>query len=31
MPDLHSENAATSAEEAAKIAPRAEFRVFGPG
>lgn len=31
MPDVHTKNAATSAEEATKIAPRAEFRVFGQG
>jgi hypothetical protein len=31
MPDRYSKNAATSAEEAAKITPRAEFRVFGQG
>ena len=29
MRDVFSKNVATSAEEAAKIAPRAEFRVFG--
>jgi hypothetical protein len=31
MPDVYTKNAATSAEEAAKIVPRAEFRVFGQG
>ena len=31
MPDTYSKNVATSAEEAAKITPRAEFRVFGQG
>jgi hypothetical protein len=31
MPDVFSKNVATSAEEAAKIVPRAEFRVFGHG
>lgn len=31
MPDVFSKNVATSAEEAAKIVPRAEFRVFGQG
>jgi hypothetical protein len=31
MPDIYTKNAATSAEEANKIAPRAEFRVFGQG
>jgi hypothetical protein len=31
MPNLYSKNVATSAEEAAKIIPRAEFRVFGQG
>jgi len=31
MPDRYSKNAATSAEEAARITPRAEFRVFGQG
>ena len=31
MPDVFSKNVATSAEEAAKIIPRAEFRVFGQG
>jgi hypothetical protein len=31
MPEAYSKNRATSAEEAAKIAPRAEFRVFGQG
>ena len=31
MPDTYSKNVATSAEEAAKITPRAEFRVFGHG
>ncbi len=29
MPDVFAKNTATSAEEAAKIIPRAEFRVFG--
>lgn len=29
MPDVFAKNVATSAEEAAKIVPRAEFRVFG--
>lgn len=29
MGDVFSKNQATSAEEAAKIVPRAEFRVFG--
>lgn len=29
MPDVYTKNAATSAEEAARIVPRAEFRVFG--
>lgn len=29
MADVFAKNAATSAEEAAKIVPRAEFRVFG--
>ena len=31
MPETYSKNVATSAEEAAKITPRAEFRVFGHG
>ncbi len=31
MPDVLAKNVATSAEEAAKIVPRAEFRVFGQG
>lgn len=31
MPDLFAKNVAITAEEAAKIVPRAEFRVFGPG
>jgi hypothetical protein len=31
MPDVYTKNAATSSEEAAKIIPRAEFRVFGQG
>ncbi len=31
MPDIYSKNVATSSEEAAKIVPRAEFRVFGHG
>ena len=31
MSDVFSKNKATSAEEAAKIIPRAEFRVFGQG
>ncbi|PKL23339.1 MAG: hypothetical protein CVV47_15535 [Spirochaetae bacterium HGW-Spirochaetae-3] len=31
MPDVFAKNAATSADEAAKIVPRAEFRVFGHG
>ena len=31
MADLFAKNTATTAEEAAKIVPRAEFRVFGPG
>jgi hypothetical protein len=31
MPDVYTKNAATSAEEATKIVPRAEFRVFGQG
>jgi hypothetical protein len=31
MPDVFAKNAATSAEDAAKIVPRAEFRVFGHG
>jgi hypothetical protein len=31
MADVFAKNAATSAEEAAKIVPRAEFRVFGQG
>jgi hypothetical protein len=31
MPDVFEKNKATSAEEAAKIIPRAEFRVFGQG
>jgi hypothetical protein len=31
MPDVFAKNKATSAEEAAKIVPRAEFRVFGQG
>lgn len=31
MPDVFAKNVATSAEEAAKIVPRAEFRVFGKG
>ncbi len=29
MPDVYTKNTATSAEEAARIVPRAEFRVFG--
>ena len=31
MPDAFAKNVATSAEQAAKIVPRAEFRVFGQG
>lgn len=31
MPDVFAKNVATSAEEAARIVPRAEFRVFGQG
>jgi len=31
MPDVFAKNQATSAEDAAKIVPRAEFRVFGQG
>jgi hypothetical protein len=31
MPNAYTRNVATSAEEAAKIVPRAEFRVFGQG
>jgi len=31
MPDVFAKNVATSAEVAAKIVPRAEFRVFGQG
>ncbi|MBL0125418.1 MAG: hypothetical protein IPP88_23060 [Betaproteobacteria bacterium] len=31
MPDVFAKNQATSATEAAKITPRAEFRVFGQG
>lgn len=31
MPDTNTKNMVTSAEEAAKITPRAEFRVFGHG
>ena len=31
MADPFSKNTATSAEDAAKLVPRAEFRVFGPG
>jgi hypothetical protein len=31
MPEPYSKNVATSAEEAVKITPRAEFRVFGQG
>lgn len=31
MPDVFAKNVATSTEEAAKIVPRAEFRVFGQG
>jgi hypothetical protein len=31
MPDVYTQNVATSAEEAARIVPRAEFRVFGQG
>lgn len=31
MPDVYAKNQATSAEEAAKIVPRAEFRVFEHG
>ena len=31
MPEPYSKNVATSAEEAARITPRAEFRVFGQG
>ncbi|MCX5839368.1 MAG: hypothetical protein NTW71_12770 [Deltaproteobacteria bacterium] len=31
MPDVYTINAATSTEEATKIVPRAEFRVFGQG
>lgn len=31
MPDVYTKNVATSAGEAARIAPRAEFRVFGQG
>lgn len=31
MPDIYGKNTATTAEEAAKIVPRAEFRVFGQG
>jgi hypothetical protein len=31
MPDVYTKNVVTSAEEATKIVPRAEFRVFGQG
>ena len=31
MTEMYDKNKATSAEEAAKIVPRAEFRVFGQG
>jgi hypothetical protein len=31
MPDVYTHNVATSPEEAARIIPRAEFRVFGQG
>jgi hypothetical protein len=31
VPDAYTKNVATSAEEATKIVPRAEFRVFGQG
>ena len=31
MPDVYTQNVAISAEEAARIIPRAEFRVFGHG
>jgi len=31
MKDVYAANAATSAEDAAKITPRAEFRIFGQG
>jgi hypothetical protein len=31
MPDVYTKNVATSADEATKIVPRAEFRVFGQG
>jgi hypothetical protein len=31
MSDVFAKNTATSSEDAAKIVPRAEFRVFGPG
>ncbi len=31
MPDVFAKNVATSADDAAKIVPRAEFRVFGQG
>jgi hypothetical protein len=31
MPDVYTQNRATSAEDAKKITPRAEFRVFGQG
>ena len=31
MADVFAKNTATTAEDAAKIVPRAEFRVFGPG
>jgi hypothetical protein len=31
MPDVYTKNVATSVEEATKIVPRAEFRVFGQG
>jgi hypothetical protein len=31
MPDVYAKNVATSVDEAAKIVPRAEFRVFGQG
>jgi hypothetical protein len=31
MPEVYAKNVATSAEEAEKIVPRAEFRVFGQG
>ena len=31
MPDVYAKSTAVSAEEAARIVPRAEFRVFGQG